>query len=107
MHGLINTHPEGFRIPFVSGHTRRMPRLTDGPFRNRRYADTFFETVQRFATMPVKQAVIAPSALSLMYPDQGIPGYSRDEFMEDLLRWRHGPHMSRFPGGNNLMVVHS
>jgi 5-methyltetrahydropteroyltriglutamate--homocysteine methyltransferase len=26
--GLSNTHPEGFRVPFVAGHTRRMPRLT-------------------------------------------------------------------------------
>src|SRR5512144_2783895 len=34
--GLPNTHPEGFRIPFAAGHTRRMPRLTAGPFRYRR-----------------------------------------------------------------------
>jgi len=33
----------------------------------------------------VKQAVISPSALSLMYPDHGIPGYSRDQFIDDLL----------------------
>ena len=86
VHGLTNTHPEGFRIPFTGGHTRRMPRLTDGPFRYRRYADSFLEIAQQFATVPVKQAVISPSALSLMYPDQGIPGYGRDEFIEDLLR---------------------
>jgi 5-methyltetrahydropteroyltriglutamate--homocysteine methyltransferase len=29
--------------------------------------------------------VISPSALSLMYPADAIPGYSRDEFIEDLL----------------------
>jgi 5-methyltetrahydropteroyltriglutamate--homocysteine methyltransferase len=34
----------------------------------------------------VKQAVISPSALSLMYPAQGIPGYTRDQFIDDLLR---------------------
>jgi 5-methyltetrahydropteroyltriglutamate--homocysteine methyltransferase len=85
VHGLTNTHPEGFRIPFMAGHTRRMPRLTVGPFRYRRYADAFLETAQRFATVPVKQAVISPSALSLMYPDHGIPGYSRDQFIDDLL----------------------
>jgi 5-methyltetrahydropteroyltriglutamate--homocysteine methyltransferase len=39
--GLPNTHPEGFRIPFAAGHTRRMPRLTNGPFRYKRYADSF------------------------------------------------------------------
>jgi 5-methyltetrahydropteroyltriglutamate--homocysteine methyltransferase len=41
---------------------------------------------QRFATVPVKQAVISPSALSLMYPADGIPGYSREAFIADLLR---------------------
>jgi len=30
--------------------------------------------------------VISPSALSLMYPEQGIPGYSREAFIDDLLR---------------------
>ena len=35
--------------------------------------------------MPVKQAVISPSALSLMYPADGLPGYSREQFIEDLL----------------------
>ena len=80
-----HTHPEGFRIPFAAGHTPRMPRLTNGPFRYRRYADSFLETAQRFATVLVKQAVIAPSALSLMCPDLGIPGYSRDEFMDECI----------------------
>src|SRR5262245_15840153 len=83
--GLPNTHPEGFRIPFAAGHTRRMPRLTNGPFRYRRYADAFLAEAQRYATTPVKQAVISPSALSLMYPASSIPGYTREEFLDDLL----------------------
>ena len=29
--GLANTAPDGFRIPFAAGHTRRMPRLTQRP----------------------------------------------------------------------------
>jgi 5-methyltetrahydropteroyltriglutamate--homocysteine methyltransferase len=33
VHGLPNTDPDGFKIPFAAGHTRRMPRLTGGPFR--------------------------------------------------------------------------
>ena len=86
VHGLPNTMPEGFQIPFAAGHTRRMPRLTHGPFRYRRYADSFLDVAQRYATVPVKQAVISPSALSLMYPADGIPGYTREEFIEDLLR---------------------
>jgi 5-methyltetrahydropteroyltriglutamate--homocysteine methyltransferase len=84
--GLSNTAPDGFKIPFAAGHTRRMPRLTSGPFRYMRYADTFLDVAKRYAHVPVKQAVISPSALSLMYPAEGIPGYSREEFIDDLLR---------------------
>jgi 5-methyltetrahydropteroyltriglutamate--homocysteine methyltransferase len=84
--GLPNTMPDGFQIPFTAGHTRRMPRLTHGPFRYRRYADRFLEEAQCYATVPVKQAVISPSALSLMYPADEIPGYTREQFIEDLLR---------------------
>jgi len=86
VHGLPNTMPDGFQIPFAAGHVRRMPRLTHGPFRYRRYADSFLEVAQRHATVPVKQAVISPSALSLMYPAEGIPGYPREQFIQDLLR---------------------
>jgi 5-methyltetrahydropteroyltriglutamate--homocysteine methyltransferase len=86
VHGLPNTSPEGFKIPFAAGHTRRMLRLTGGPFRYMRYADSYLEVAQHYATVPVKQAVISPSALSLMYPAEGISGYSRDEFIDDLLR---------------------
>lgn len=84
--GLANTAPDGFRIPFAAGHVRRMPRLTAGPFRYKRYADSFLDVALRHARAPVKQAVISPSALSLMYPAEGLAGYSRDEFIDDLLR---------------------
>src|SRR5688572_9087167 len=84
--GLANTAPDGFRIPFVAGHARRMPRLVRGPFSYRHYADEFLAEALRHATVPVKQAVISPSALSLMYPAEEIPGYSRDQFISDLLR---------------------
>jgi 5-methyltetrahydropteroyltriglutamate--homocysteine methyltransferase len=85
VHGMPNTAPDGFRIPFTGGHTRRMPRLTTGPFRYRRYADSYLDFARRYAHGPLKQAVISPSALSLMYPAEGIEGYSRDEFIDDLL----------------------
>jgi 5-methyltetrahydropteroyltriglutamate--homocysteine methyltransferase len=84
--GLANTAPDGFRIPFAAGHVRHMPRLTSGPFRYKTSADRFLDVAQRYAHVPVKQAVISPSALSLMYPAQGIPGYGREEFIDDLLR---------------------
>ena len=86
VHGLQNTAPDGFKIPFSAGHVRRMPRLTAGPFRYKVYADQYLEVAKQFAHMPLKQAVISPSALSLMYPPDDIPGYTRQEFIDDLLR---------------------
>jgi 5-methyltetrahydropteroyltriglutamate--homocysteine methyltransferase len=85
VHGLPNTAPDGFQIPFSAGHTRRMPRLTAGPFRYKRYADSYLDLARRYAHRPLKQAVISPSALSLMYPAEAIPGYSREQFIDDLL----------------------
>src|SRR5438132_2839314 len=85
VHGLPNTAPDGFQMPFSDGHTRRLPRLTDGPFRYRRYADSFLDVAMRYAHVPVKQAVISPSALSLMYPAESIRDYSREQFIADLL----------------------
>ena len=86
VHGMANLDAEGFRIPFAAGHTRRMPRLTRGPFRYAQHADRYLEVAQRHATVPVKQAVISPSALSLLYPDEELPGYPRERFIDDLLR---------------------
>ena len=85
VHGLANTAPDGFKIPFSAGHVRRMPRLTAGPFRYKRYADSYLDVARRYAHVPLKQAVISPSALSLLYPAYAIPGYSRDQFIQDLL----------------------
>ena len=83
--GLANVAPDGFTIPF-SNHTRRMPRLTAGPFRYHVTAAQHLEHAQRYARVPVKQAVISPSAMSLLYPEEGIEGYDRDAFVADLLR---------------------
>jgi len=86
VHGLKNTSPDGFKIPFSAGHTRRMLCLTAEPFRYKRYADQYLDLALRHAHVPLKQAVIFPSALSLMYPPEGISDYSREQFIEDLLR---------------------
>ena len=90
VHGLKNTAPDGFKIPFVAGHVRRMPKLTHGPFRYGQYADRYLAVAQEYATKPVKQAVISPSALSLLYPAEGIPGYPREQFIEELLDEHEG-----------------
>src|SRR5690242_8312462 len=86
VHGLPNTSLDGFKIPFSAGHTRRMLRLTAEPFRYKRYADQYLDFALQHAHVPLKQAVISPSALSLMYPPEGILGYSREQFIDDLLR---------------------
>jgi 5-methyltetrahydropteroyltriglutamate--homocysteine methyltransferase len=86
VHGMPNTAPDGFKIPFSAGHVRRMPRLTAGPFYYIRHAAEYLDVALRYARVPVKQAVISPSALSLMYPADEIPGYPRERFLDDLLR---------------------
>jgi 5-methyltetrahydropteroyltriglutamate--homocysteine methyltransferase len=85
IHGLASLATDGVVIPFEDGHTRQLPTITEGPFRYQTHADTYLEQAQRHATRPVKQAVISASALSLLYPADGIDGYSRDEFIADLI----------------------
>ena len=70
---------------FDDGHHRQLPRLTGAPFRYKTFASEFVEKNKRLASRPVKQAVIAPSMLMLLYPLDGeIEGYPRDEFLADL-----------------------
>jgi 5-methyltetrahydropteroyltriglutamate--homocysteine methyltransferase len=85
VHGAPNMAADGFKLPFAAGHTRRMPRLTHPPFRYRDHADRYLAIAQRYATRPRKQAVISPSALSLLYPVEPLPNYSRSQFIDDLL----------------------
>jgi methionine synthase II (cobalamin-independent) len=83
--GLSSLAPDGIAIPFADGHARRLPRLTAGPFRYARHADAYLKAATAWTRLPVKQAVITASALSLLYPENGIPGYSREAFLEDLV----------------------
>ena len=71
---------------FDDGHHRQLPRLTGGPFRYKTYASEFVSKNVKIATHPVKQAVISPSMMSLLYPlDAELPGYSRDQFLADVI----------------------
>ncbi len=85
VHGLPNLIPGGVTIPFADGHTRQLPQLSAGPFRYRTYAATYTEAAKRHAQRPLKQAVISASALSLLYPADGLPGYPKEVFLEDLV----------------------
>ena len=70
---------------FDDGHHRQLPRLTGGPFRYKTYASDYLSRSLPMATRPMKQAVIAPSMLMLLYPlDDEVDGYPREQFLEDL-----------------------
>ena len=83
--GSKQLDPNGVIIPFADGHTRQLPSITGGPFQYQVYANTYLEKAKRLTALPVKQAVIAASALSLLYPQTGIINYSRQQFIQDLL----------------------
>jgi 5-methyltetrahydropteroyltriglutamate--homocysteine methyltransferase len=85
IHGLDNIAPDGIVIPFADGHHRRLPRLTAGPFHYKSYAESYLKAAQKLTYLPIKQAVISPSALSLLYPAEGIKAYPREEFINDLI----------------------
>src|SRR5262249_20614711 len=76
----------GWVTPSADGPPRRLPRRPAGPFRYARHADGYLELARRYARVPVKQPVIAASALSLIYPPDGIDGYPREAFLADLVR---------------------
>ena len=70
---------------FADGHHRQLPRLTGGPFRYKSFAADSLKLSIKSATKPMKQAVIAPSMLALLYPlDEEIEGYSREAFEVDF-----------------------
>ncbi|WP_283136533.1 cobalamin-independent methionine synthase II family protein [Rhizohabitans arisaemae] len=86
LEGLESLDPAaGPVIPFADGHTRQLPALTKGPFRYHRRAETYLKEALKHTERPVKQAVIAPSALSLLYPPAGIAGYPPKVFFDDLV----------------------
>ncbi len=70
---------------FDDGHHRQLPRLTGAPFRYKTFASDYLTKSIPYASGPMKQAVIAPSMLSLLYPlDADVDGYPREQFLSDL-----------------------
>ncbi|CAE6493367.1 unnamed protein product [Rhizoctonia solani] len=81
---VLDGHGQMFAI-FADGHERRLPRLVSGPFRFKTFAADYMAQGLHFAQNLVKQAVVAPSMLSLLYPLKSeIPGYTREQFLADL-----------------------
>jgi methionine synthase II (cobalamin-independent) len=70
---------------FADGHGRQLPKLVSGPFKYNFYAADTLQKSQPYATKPMKQAVIAPSMLMLLYPlAEEVEGYTREQFEADL-----------------------
>jgi methionine synthase II (cobalamin-independent) len=82
-----NLAPGGqFFAIFADGHGRQLPRLTGGPLRYKTYAADTLKKSIGYAHVPMKQAVIAPSMIALLYPlKDEVPGYSREQFEEDIV----------------------
>ncbi len=83
--GLAGDGGQFFAI-FADGHGRQLPRLTSGPFHYNQYAaDTLAKSLP-LAHRPMKQAVIAPSMLALLYPlHDPVEGYSREDYEATLV----------------------
>jgi 5-methyltetrahydropteroyltriglutamate--homocysteine methyltransferase len=85
LHGSSNLADNGMKINFADGHFRQLPLLKNGPFRYQNYAEQYLQRARKFARLPLKQAVISASAISLIYPPDGIKDYSHEEFLKDLI----------------------
>jgi 5-methyltetrahydropteroyltriglutamate--homocysteine methyltransferase len=81
----LDLAPGGVTIPFEDGHTRQLPVLTTAPFRYATQAWTYLDAARPYTTAQLKQAVISASAISLMYPPDGLAGYPREAFLDDLV----------------------
>jgi methionine synthase II (cobalamin-independent) len=83
-----NLGPGGqFFAIFADGHGRQLPKLTGGPLKYNNYAADALAKSLKYATKPMKQAVIAPSMLALLYPlKDPVEGYTREDFEEDIVQ---------------------
>jgi 5-methyltetrahydropteroyltriglutamate--homocysteine methyltransferase len=102
---LDNFAPDGVVIPFKDGHTRQLPRLVNGPFRYGIYAGSYLLRAKKYASKPLKQAVISASAMSLLYPPDGIDGYSRAQFLDDLVQHAVADIRSCFDNGAHNVQI--
>jgi 5-methyltetrahydropteroyltriglutamate--homocysteine methyltransferase len=105
LEGLTSLSPDGVEIPFDDGHVRQLPALTEGPFRYQNLAGTYVERAKKFTDRPVKQAVIAASAMGLLYPQDGIEGYDHDQFIADLIDQASADIRSCFDAGADSVQV--
>lgn len=102
--GATNLSPDGVVIPFADGHTRRLPKLT-GRFKYQNYAGAYVQKAKALTELPIKQAVISASALSLLYPQEGISDYPREQFIADLINEAEADIRSCFDNGAHSVQI--
>jgi methionine synthase II (cobalamin-independent) len=91
---------------FADGHNRQLPKVTGGPFRYNFYAGDLVAKAVKMTSKPIKQAVIAPSMMYLLYPlDGDLPGYSRAQFEEDIVNECEKDIRSCFAAGASRVVM--
>lgn len=85
---------------FLDAHGRRLPGLAAGPFRYRSYAGDALAAAIACTSVPMKQPVVSPSTLALLYPLHGqLPGYSTAAFEQDLVEECEKDIRSAFAAG--------
>ncbi|KIK56180.1 hypothetical protein GYMLUDRAFT_62222 [Collybiopsis luxurians FD-317 M1] len=82
-----NMAPNGVYFPFDDGHLRQVPRVVRGPFKYNMYAwQNFKQSAPLNKGYPMKQTVVSPSMMYLLYPlTEELPGYSKEQFMTDIV----------------------
>lgn len=103
--GLNNLAPDGVEIAFADGHKRQLPRLTAGPFRYGAYTGGFVAQARQLTKHRLKQAVISPSAMFLLYPPAGIDDYAQEQFVEDLVAECVKDIRSAFDAGAEIVQI--
>lgn len=105
LEGLASLSPDGVVIAFDDGHDRQLPIITEGPFRYRNRAGDYTTRARRFSELPIKQAVISASAMSLLYPQSGLSGYTPEQFRSDLIAEAVADIRSCFDAGADSVQV--
>lgn len=105
LHQATNVAPQGVVVTFSDGHSRTLPVLTAGPFRYSQKASDFLQFAKRHSQLPIKQAVISPSLLSLIYPSAGLSQYSRQQFLQDVVNEHVAEIKSCFAQGAHKVQI--
>ena len=91
---------------FADGHNRQLPKVTGGPFRYNFFAGDLVKKAVKMTKKPIKQAIIAPSMMYLLYQlDGDIPGYPRKQFEDDIVNECEKDIRSCFAAGASRVVM--